>query len=206
MSRRDNEYFTTFISLSEYACQAARMLIDTMQNYHPEELDQKRIEMHKIEHDCDIAKHQMIEHLVKEFITPIEREDIMEMAHQIDNITDAIEDVMMRLYMFNITSIRSDALEMAQIIEKCCFAVKEALVEFPDFRRSKTLHQYIVEVNRLEEEGDRLYMEATRRLYISDLEAVAVNAWTHVFHIMEKACDACEDVSDVIESVMMKNT
>ncbi|PKM84959.1 MAG: DUF47 domain-containing protein [Firmicutes bacterium HGW-Firmicutes-11] len=206
MSRRDNEYFTTFISLSEYACQAARMLIDTMQNYHPEELDQKRIEMHKIEHDCDIAKHQMIEHLAKEFITPIEREDIMEMAHQIDNITDAIEDVMMRLYMFNITSIRSDALEMAQIIEKCCFAVKEALVEFPDFRRSKTLHQYIVEVNRLEEEGDRLYMEATRRLYISDLEAVAVNAWTHVFHIMEKACDACEDVSDVIESVMMKNT
>jgi hypothetical protein len=182
------------------------MLIDTMQNYHPEELDQKRIEMHKIEHDCDIAKHQMIEHLAKEFITPIEREDIMEMAHQIDNITDAIEDVMMRLYMFNITSIRSDALEMAQIIEKCCFAVKEALVEFPDFRRSKTLHQYIVEVNRLEEEGDRLYMEATRRLYISDLEAVAVNAWTHVFHIMEKACDACEDVSDVIESVMMKNT
>ena len=206
MSRRDNEYFTTFISLSEYACQAARMLIDTMQNYHPEELDKKRIEMHKIEHDCDIAKHQMIEHLAKEFITPIEREDIMEMAHQIDNITDAIEDVMMRLYMFNITSIRSDALEMAQIIEKCCFAVKEALVEFPDFRRSKTLHQYIVEVNRLEEEGDRLYMEATRRLYISDLEAVAVNAWTHVFHIMEKACDACEDVSDVIESVMMKNT
>ena len=206
MSRRDNEYFTAFIALSDYACQAARMLIETMQDYHPEELDQKRIEMHKIEHDCDIAKHRMIEQLAKEFITPIEREDIMEMAHQIDNITDAIEDVMMRLYMFNITSIRSDALEMAQIIEKCCFAVKEALVEFPDFRRSKTLHQYIVEVNRLEEEGDRLYMEATRRLYISDLEAVAVNAWTHVFHIMEKACDACEDVSDVIESVMMKNT
>jgi hypothetical protein len=206
MSRRDNEYFTAFISLSEYACQAARMLIDTMNDYHPEELDQKRIEMHKIEHDCDLAKHLMIERLAKEFISPIEREDIMEMAHQIDNITDAIEDVMMRLYMFNITTIRSDALEMAHIIEKCCHAVKESLIEFPNFRRSKTLHQYIVEINRLEEEGDRLYMEATRRLYISDLEAVAVNAWTHVFHIMEKACDACEDVSDVIESVMMKNT
>lgn len=206
MPRRDNEYFTAFVTLAEYACQAARMLIETMEDYHPEELAQKRIEMHTIEHDCDIAKHHMIERLAKEFITPIEREDIMEMAHQIDNITDAIEDVMMRLYMFNITSIREDAVEMARIIERCTCAVREALAEFPNFRRSKTLHQYIVEVNHLEEEGDRLYMEATRRLYISDMHPVGINAWTHVFHIMEKACDACEDVSDVIESVMMKNT
>lgn len=206
MAKKDLYYYDAFVKLVEHSCLAARLLIDTMKDYHPEELEQKMREMHKIEHDCDIEKHLMMEKLAKEFITPIEREDIMEMAQQIDNVTDSIEDVLMRMYMFNITIIRQDALEMAHIIESCCEALKKALLEFHDFRKSKDLHGYIVEVNRLEEDGDKLYTEATHRIYTSDMTPVAIGAWTHVFHILEKTCDACEDVSDVIESVMMKNS
>ena len=84
--------------------------------------------------------------------------------------------------------------------------LRKHLRKFHNFRKSKDLHDYIVEVNRLEEDGDKLYTEATRRIYTSDLQPVEIGAWTHVFHILEKACDACEDVSDVIESVMMKNS
>lgn len=206
MARKDNLYFDSFVTLVDYACRASKLLIDIMTDYHPEDLVLKMAEMHKIEHDCDLEKHLMIEHLAKEFITPIEREDIMGMAHQIDDVTDTIEDVLMRMYMFNITSIRQDALDVAYIIEKCCIELKKALQEFPNFRKSKTLHQHIVEVNRLEEEGDKIYVEATRRLYTSDMEPLEVTAWTHVFHILEKACDACEDVTDVIEGVLMKNS
>lgn len=206
MAHRDNDYFNTFVKLVEYSCKAARLLIDTMTDYHPEDLQMRMEEMHKIEHDGDLEKHLMMQRLAKEFITPIEREDIMAMANEIDNVTDAIEDVLMRMYMFNISTVREDGLQMALIIEQCCKALKQALQEFHNFRKSKTLHQYIVEVNRLEEEGDKLYTESTRRLFISDTNPVAVAAWTHVFHILEKACDACEDVSDVIESVMMKNS
>jgi len=206
MARREEYFYDAFVNLVEHSCRAASLLIETMISYRPEELEQKMREMHKIEHDCDIEKHHMMGKLAKEFITPIEREDIMLMAHQIDEVTDSIEDVLMRMYMFNITVVREDALQMAHIIEDCCKALKKALVEFPDFRKSKDLHEYIVEVNRLEEEGDKLYMEATRRIYTSGMDPVAVGAWTHVFHILEKCCDACEDVSDVIESVMMKNS
>lgn len=206
MAHKDDIYFNTFVSLVEYSCKAAQLLIDVMTDYHSEDLKKRMEEMHKIEHDCDLEKHLMMERLAREFITPIEREDIMLMAHQIDDVTDIIEDVLMRMYMFNITIVRNDALQMALIIQQCCRELKLALEEFHNFRKSKTLHDHIVEVNRLEEEGDKLYMEATRRLYISDMHPVGVAAWTHVFHILEKACDACEDVSDVIESVMMKNS
>lgn len=206
MARKNSDYFTTFVNLVDYSCKAARLLIEVMTDYHPEELEQKMVEMHEIEHTADIEKHKMMERLAREFITPIEREDIMDMAHQIDDVTDAIEDVLMRLYMFNIVVIRKDALEVAHLIEQCCQELKKALEEFGNFRKSKTLHSHIVEINRLEEEGDRLYMEATRKLHINEMNPIAVSAWTHVFHILEKACDSCEDVSDVIERVLMTNS
>ncbi len=205
MARKDN-YFNTFVKLVEFSCKSARLLIEVMTDYQPEKLEERMREMHEIEHSADLEKHLMIERLAREFITPIEREDIMELADQIDNVTDSIEDVLMRLYMFNITVIRKDALDAAIIIEQACEALKKALEEFSNFRKSKTLHKHIVEINRLEEVGDKIYTEATRRLYVSEMNPVAVSAWTHVFHILEKACDSCEDVSDVIESVMMKNS
>ena len=195
-----------FVELIEFSCLAAQMLIRVMEDYHPENLVGLMQEMHDIEHSADLKKHDLIEKLAREFITPIEREDIMEMANQIDNVTDAIEDVLMRLYMFNITVIRDDALEVARLIEQSCQELKKALIEFGNFRKSKTLHQHVVEVNRLEEVGDRIYTEATRKLYISDENPVGISAWTHVFHILEKACDSCEDVSDVIEQVLMSNS
>lgn len=206
MARKESIYFDSFITMIDYATRAAQLLIDIMTDYQPKDLVLKMEQMHKIEHDCDLEKHIMIEKLSKEFITPIEREDIMTMAHTIDDVTDSIEDVLMRMYMFNITTIRQDALDVSNLILACCIELKKALEEFPNFRKSKTLHQHIVEVNRLEEEADKVYVEATRRLYISDMESLSVVAWTHVFHILEKACDACEDVTDVIEGVMMKNS
>ena len=131
MAKKDMYYYNAFVRLVDHSCDAAALLIATMTDYRPEELEQKMKEMHKIEHECDIEKHHMMEKLAKEFITPIEREDIMEMANQIDNVTDSIEDVLMRMYMFNITIIRKDALEVAHIIEKCCHALKKALEEVP---------------------------------------------------------------------------
>ena len=148
MARKDNDYFNIFVELVEYSCKAAKLLIEVMTDYHPEELERRMEEMHQIEHSADLEKHLMMERLAREFITPIEREDIMQMAHQIDDVTDTIEDVLMRLYMFNITVIRKDALDVALIIEQCCEELKKALKEFGNFRKSKTLHKHIVEVNR----------------------------------------------------------
>ncbi|MBR0597429.1 DUF47 domain-containing protein [Sinanaerobacter chloroacetimidivorans] len=204
--KKDDNYFGTFVDLVKYSCDAAALLSEIMNNFNADELEDKMKQMHNIEHAGDVERHIMMKKLAREFITPIEREDIVAMADAIDNVTDTIEDVLMRMYMFNITSMREDALKMADIIVKCCHALEQALKEFYNFRKSQTLHSLIIEINRMEEEGDELFMKATRNLYVHSKDPVETFAWGQTLHYMEKCCDACEDVSDVIESVMMKNS
>ncbi len=204
--KKDDSYFSTFVELVNYSCEAANLLSEIMHNFNPDELEEKMKLMHNIEHAGDVERHIMMKRLAKEFITPIEREDIVAMADAIDNVTDNVEDVLMRLYMFNVKTMRDDALKMAGIIVKCCEALREALNEFHNFRKSQTLHGLIVEINRMEEEGDELFTKATRNLYVNGKDPIEMYGWGRTLHYMEICCDACEDVADVIESVMMKNS
>ncbi|WP_265446222.1 DUF47 domain-containing protein [Acetivibrio straminisolvens] len=204
--KKDSYYFDTFVELVDYSCQAANLLNQIMNNYKAEELPEKMKEMHAIEHSGDEARHIMVKKLAKEFITPIEREDIMALTDAIDNVTDSIEDVVMRMYMYNVKSIRPQAIKMTEIIVKCCNSLKTALSEFINFRKSPDLHQLIIEVNQLEEEGDRLFTEATRDLYCNCNDCKEIAGWDMTFHYLEKCCDACEDVADAIENVIMKNS
>ncbi len=205
---RKNEvnYFNTFIELSEYSCQAASLLNEIVNNFKADELQDRMKEMHVIEHSGDEARHIMIKRLAKEFITPIEREDIMAMADSIDEVTDTIEDVLMCMYMYNITYIREDALRMTEIVVKCCDALKQMLSEFHNFRKSSTLHNLIVEINHFEEEADKLFTEAIRHLFVTCKDVLEITAWDKIYNYLEKCCDACENVSSVIESVVMKNS
>ncbi|MDR3242970.1 MAG: DUF47 family protein [Clostridiales Family XIII bacterium] len=203
---KGNKYFDAFIEMVGYSCEAAALLKEIMENYDPGALTKCMKDMHEIEHGGDIARHIMTKKLVKEFITPIEREDIMDMAESIDKVTDRIEDVLMHMYMFNIREIREDALKMAGVIVQCCEALKVAIDGFSDFRKSKTLHEKIIEINHYEEEADEIFIEAVRQVFLSGRDPVTVIAWYHTLHDMEDCCDACEDVADVIESVMMKNS
>lgn len=206
MARKKNvNYFDTFVELVGYSCQAANLLNEIMNNFNADELQGKMKEMHDIEHAGDEARHVIVKRLAREFITPIEREDIMAISDTIDNVTDTIEDVLMRMYMFNITYVREHAIQMTEVIVKCCNSLKLALDELYNFRKSQKLHELIVEINHLEEVGDRLFTEATRDLYVNCLEHKEVAAWDTTFHYLEKCCDACEDVANIIENVIMKN-
>lgn len=204
--KKDGNYFETFVELASYSCKAADLLKNIMNNFNAELLPQKMKEMHEIEHGGDEARHKMIQKLSKEFITPIEREDIMAMGDAIDTVTDTIEDVLMRMYMYNIKHVTDYALKMTDVIVKCCNSLKTALDEFYNFRRSTKLHDLVVEVNRFEEEGDALFMEATRKLYVESQDYKELVAWDTTYHYLEKCCDACEDVANAIENVIMKNS
>jgi predicted phosphate transport protein (TIGR00153 family) len=207
MARKKGEtYFDTFVELVGYSCKAAELLKEILNDFDSEMLPQKMKEMHEIEHSGDEARHRMIRRLAKEFITPIEREDIMAMADSIDTVTDTIEDVLMRMYMYNISQVTEHALKMTDVIVKCCNTLKTALNEFNNFRKSTKLHELVVEVNRLEEEGDVLFMEATRKLYVECKDYRELAAWDTTYHYLEKCCDSCEDVANAIESVIMKNS
>ena len=204
--KKDESYFDTFVELVGYSCDAAHLLNDFLKSFEQGIVQQKMSEMHKIEHSGDMARHKMIERLAKEFITPIEREDIMEMANAIDTVTDTIEDVLMRMYMYNLGKVTEKALQMTDVILKCCNSLKLALDEFHNFRKSEKLHELVIEINRLEEECDVLYTEATRELYVNCSDYKELAAWDTTYHYLEKCCDSCEDVANAIENVIMKNS
>jgi len=204
MPNKDSKYYSSFVEMVDYSCKAAHLLKDIVTNFEPDGLSYRMVEMHEIEHTGDVTRHVMIKKLSKEHRTPIEREDIMNMAEAIDQVTDSIEDVLIRLYMFNIQEIREDAKQMTAVIVKCCEALKSALTELPNFKKSKDLPEKIIFINQLEEEADKIYAEAVRKVYIEPIDPILVHAWYETFQFLEDCCDACEDVANIIESVIWK--
>ncbi|MDR2295234.1 MAG: DUF47 family protein [Clostridiales Family XIII bacterium] len=205
MLAKEDKYYEAFVEMVGYSCEAAQFLKKVLHSFDPNELAEQMRSMHEIEHSGDLARHVMTKKLAREFITPIEREDIMAMAEAIDNVTDKIEDVLMRIYIFNIPEIREEAKKITDVIVRSCETLREALLEFHNFRRSKTLHEKIILVNQLEEEADSIYTTGVRTLYREKGDPMLVQAWYETFQFLEDCCDACEDVADVIESVMLKN-
>lgn len=204
--KNDFDYFDGFIKLSEYCCSAAEMLDDNIKKYDAETFQEKMKKMHEIEHAADLEGHEIIRRLAHEFITPIDREDIVQLLHQIDDITDCIEDVLLHMYMYNVKSIREDALGFSKIILQSCQELKDTFVEFKNFKKSKEIHKKIVHINKLEEDGDNLYTEAVRKLHMTSTDAIEIMTWTIAFNRFEKCCDACEEAANVVESIIMKNS
>ncbi len=204
--KESNYYFDAFAKGIAFANQAAALLQEVFSRFDAANVQGHLDEMHGIEHTADGVKHEMRERLMKEFMPPIEREDVMELSHTIDDVTDAIEDILRGMYMYNITELRDDAQAFADVISRCCIALTDMMAEFPNYKKSATLQSKIVEVNGLEEEGDRLYVEALHNLYAGETNPVKVIAWTKLYDLLEKVCDSCEDVADLVEQVIMKNS
>ncbi len=199
-------YFEAFVDLSKYSLRSAENLHKILSNFSPSELSIRVKEMHEIEHNADLAKHVIMNHLVKEFLPPIEREDITSLSQEIDDVTDSVEDVLLYISMYNIKTLRPEVLEFTELISSCCRSMHEALVEFQHFKNSKILHDKIIEINRLEEVGDGLYFNIMSNLYSSSKDPIELMTWTEILHRLEKCCDNCEDVADIIEQIVMKNS
>lgn len=203
---KENNYFDQFVELEEYSCKCAEILHDTLISFNTDTLADKLKEIHKIEHSADLAKHDMMNRLASEFITPIEREDIVSLSQKIDDITDAVEDVLIKIHMFNISTIRPEVIDFCDLIVTCCTALNSSLKELHNFKKSTTLHDKVVEVNNLEEKGDALYYDSVHALFLNSKDPVELLVWTEIFNRLEKCCDACESVANDIESIVMKNS
>ena len=204
--KQDSIYFKSFIKCTDLSCQAAHMLEETMADFDVEKMADQMEAIHTIEHAADMEKHELLNTLIKAFITPIDREDIILLSQNIDDLTDNIEDVLIRIYYNNIRTIHPDALELMRIVCRCCEAVKVMMEEFADFRHSKKLHEQIIKINSMEEEADKVYIDSMHRLHTNCTDPMTVMTWREIYSYLEKCADACEHVADTVESVIMKNS
>ena len=202
--KKELNYFDVLITATSFSMQTAVKLNELMNNYT--DVTRKAAEIHDLEHAGDNEVHRMYDALHTAFITPIDREDLFSLIKSIDDITDLIEDAANRLDMMAIENVRPEALEMAKILERATTMLHELMTEFKNHKRNKKLMQLVPDVNTLEEEGDRLYRVSVKKLFTTDVSVIDIIKWKDIYDDMENVLDACEDVANTIEGVVMKNT
>ncbi|MGI6175324.1 MAG: DUF47 domain-containing protein [Christensenellales bacterium] len=204
--KKEYDYFDGFSRCAKLALETAEYLHAALSSFDRENMDVQIQEIHALENQADMVKHEMLKHLAHEFMTSIEREDIVSLSMQLDEVVDKVEAVFQRIYMFNIESIRPQAIEFAQLVVKCCKSLVVVMEEFRNFKKSKCLKNFIIEVNSIESEGDVFYANCMRNLFLEDTDTRSLLIWTTIYDLLEDSLDACEDAADVIEGVIMKNT
>ena len=204
--KKDSFYFDNFVDCIRISKEAACKLRDILANYNEETIETMVNDIHEIEHRGDSKRHELSNEIVKAFITPIDRDDIISISQAIDSVTDAIEDIVLDLYTWNVTTLRPGAVEFAELIIRCCEATEQVLLELPNYKRSTKLSEVVVDVNHMEEEGDKLYITNVHQLSVEEKDALTVVAWREIYQAFETVCDCCEDVANIVESIAIANT
>ncbi|MDR1016834.1 MAG: DUF47 family protein [Coriobacteriales bacterium] len=200
-------YFDAFERQTEYAVKESALLHEICRDFKPADAEQALSAMHELENGADEENHSVYDHIATEFVTPIDREDIVTLAQHLDDVVDYIEDVLLRLYMYNVSYVPRDALEMVMLIENAANALFAAMKDFRNFKKSKTLEQLLIKVNDYEEEADETYLRAIHDLFAEHTDdPIYVMAWQNLFDKMEKCCDACENVATLMGTIITKNS
>lgn len=206
MAKGDKFYYDNFAECTSLAKKAANYLVECLENYNPENIEKMLEEMHVFEHSADKKKHEMNEALAKAFVTPVDREDLDMISHRLDTVLDLLEEVLQKLYVYNIKTIEPAAIDYAKLLVKASELLCDIMAEFENFKKSKKLHPLIVESNDVEEECDKLYLKTMRELTLNSTDVLTTISWYKIFDRFEACSDACEHVSDCVASIVMKNT
>lgn len=177
-----------------------------MENFQLEKLDEDINEVHKLENEADKIIHKMRNYLIKDFLPPIDREDIALISNKLDNIEDGIDEILINVKILNITEIKPEVIELIDILVICCEAVREIFLDFNNFKDVDLINQKIIHVNKLEEQGDRIYEKLMTVLYKNENDPINLIKWTNIYSCLEDAIDSCEEVANCIEDVVMKNS
>lgn len=196
---REETFFVLLNQSAQNALQAARMLKALLDDYT--EVERKAVEIKAIEDKGDEITHTIIDRLNRTFVTPLDREDILALAKQLDNVVDWIEASSARMWIYKIPHPTNEAQELTHIIVSQCEAIVEAV---SSLRRPERVTGTLHEINRLENLADHVQRDAIAKLFASNGNPIDVIKWKEIYETLEEATDQGEDVANVIESIHTK--
>lgn len=197
---REEKFYDDFLALADELQRGARLLEEMLAPETP--LWERADEIKEVEHKCDSLTHEIIQRLNRTFVTPLDREDIHELARSLDDVMDAIDASAALVRLYKLTSVRFGARELAQVITTSTQQVRLGLQAL---QQHKGLITHAVEINRLENEADRIHQQAVSRLFDDESDPMVVIKWKEMLDFLENATDRCEDVANVLEGVMVKH-
>jgi len=197
---REEKFYSDFQALADELKRGARLLEEMVAPERP--VWEKADEIKEVEHKCDFLTHEIIQRLNRTFVTPLDREDIHALARSLDDVMDAIDASATLVRLYRLDTVRFGARELAHIITVSTDEVRLAL---DAMEQHKGLITHAIEINRLENEADRVHQQAVSRLFDDERDPLTVIKWKETLDFLEDATDRCEDVANVIEGVMVKH-
>jgi predicted phosphate transport protein (TIGR00153 family) len=196
----DREFFDLFEEAGTNTVRAADLLDQLLRNW-PDNKELGR-ELLICEQEGDRITHDLIRKVNNTFVTPIEREDILTLASALDDIVDFTEEAADYLNLYRIEAPMEQSQRLSHVLLQCTRQIAEAI---PRLRGFNDINHYVVEINRLENDGDRITREAVASLFDGGIDPMVVIRWKDIFERLEAAIDACEKVAHIMESVVIKN-
>jgi hypothetical protein len=197
---REEKFYSDFLAMADELQKGARLLEGMVAPDHP--IWDKAEEIKEVEHKCDFLTHEIIQRLNRTFVTPIDREDIHELARSLDDVMDAIDACATVIRLYRLSAVRFGARELARVVSASTVEIRKAIAALSE---GKSLATHAVEINRLENEADRLHQQAVVRLFDEETNPIVVMKWKETLDFLEQATDRCEDVANVIEGVAVKH-
>ena len=204
--KKEYNYFTSFEEISLLIVEASKFLSKNLKKYNLSLLEEKVKEIHKIERAADDKKKQMMHYLYKDFLPPIEREDIIEMAYALDRVLNDIEDILIQMDMYQIETISSEMISFVELIEKASYKLYNLVKELPNFKNPGKLLFMAEEIINLEDEGDTIYYEAIKNLHLGKIDPYKAYRYSKIYDVFETSIDSFEDLANVVEAIILKNT
>ena len=196
----DREFFDLFERAGANIVRAAELLDEMLARY-PESQGLAR-DILNCEHDGDQITHDLIKRVNQSVVTPIDREDILHLASALDDIVDYTEEVADYLGLYKIEAPMAQAQRLAGVLRDATWQLADAI---PLIRGFKDITEHMVEVHRLEKEGDRLTREAIASLFETGIDPMVVIRWKDIFERLENAIDSTERAAFILEGIVIKN-
>jgi uncharacterized protein len=198
---KETRFFDLFGSQAAKVREAAVALHEMASHY--EQVPEKARHIKVLETQGDHITHDIIDRLNRTFITPFDREDIHALASALDDVLDNIEGVASRLALFEIRSVTPETVQLTSIIEQACGGILEAVSNLRDFNK---ITDHLIEINHLENEADHISRTTTAKLFREEADFRELIKWKEIYGRLEATTDDCEDVANILEGIVVKNT
>jgi len=199
---RDEKFYDLFEELASKIEEGGKLFIDILNNY---KYSQPKIaKLKEIEHEADSITHKTYERMHRTFLTPLDREDIRALLNKMDSVLDMIEESAAAMYFFGVKEPREELHALAKILVHAITKIKEIVYALRDKKKSKMILAACVDINTLENEGDYIMRSSVARLFEREKDAIELIKWKEILERVEDAIDLCEDVSNIVEGIVLK--
>ena len=201
--KKEDPFFTQLKEFGDVLVEAADTYAEILEHYPESFAKIPRLKV--LENKCDDLVQKIMRNLYTSFITPIDREDISELAMALDDVIDEMNGVVLRLDLFDAQEMRLEGPQMAELTKEAVREIHDMLYHLPNYKNDPVVMEKAISVSHIEDEGDRVYHTAIRRLFHGDERGKETLAWLRLFDGMEHVLNNCDHTCVIVRSVVLKS-